>query len=543
MRKGRALSLVALPIAASLALTACGGGSDTGTGSGSADGAITINGTEPENPLIPGNTNEVGGGKVIDAVFSKLVRYSPTDASPQNEIAESITSSEGGTLYTIKLKSGWTFHDGTPIKAENFVKAWNYTAYAPNGQQTASFFESIEGYKDVFAKDPDGTGPQKPPTPPKSEMSGLKVVDDTTFTVKLSAPFSVFPTMVGYSAFSPLPDKFFADPAAFGKAPIGSGPFKFVSWDNGQAIKVTRYEDYKGTKPKVKDVTFKIYEKTDAAYQDVITGSLDFLDTIPTSAIAGGKYKADLAGQVIERPTLVNTTLAFPLYSDKFKNPDFRKAISLAINREEISQKIFEGSRKPATSWVVDGLKGYKEGQCEFCKFDPAKAKELLTKSGVKEDIQITYNADGDHKTWIDAACNSIKNTLGIGCQGDPVPSFQVQRQRANAKQFTSLYRTGWQADYPSIENFLNPLLRSNASSNDGDYSNPAVDAKLAEADKAPNEDEAIKLYQEAEKLISNDMPTIPMFVAVGQSAFSKNVKNVTVTPFRTLDLLSITTA
>lgn len=220
MRKGRLAALVAVPMAVAMLASACGGG---GSASGE-DGIVTLDWGEPENPLVPGNTTEENGGFIIDALFTGLVEYRASDLKVENAVAESITTTDN-TNFTIKLKPGWTFHDGTPVKAKNFVDAWNYTAYGPNGFQGASFFEQVDGYDVVHPKDPDGeAGPASPPTPPTKEMSGLKVVDDNTFTVKLKSPFTIFPVVLGYSAYKPLPDSFFADPKKFEDHPIGNGP-------------------------------------------------------------------------------------------------------------------------------------------------------------------------------------------------------------------------------------------------------------------------------------------------------------------------------
>jgi oligopeptide transport system substrate-binding protein len=124
-------------------LAACGGGGsetpDPGTSeeAGQAGGEITVAGCTPENPLIPGATSEVCGGNMIDAMTAKLVRYNTENAAPENDIAESIDTDDNKT-FTVKLKSGYKFHDGTDVKAKNFVDAWNYTAYAPNGRPAAT---------------------------------------------------------------------------------------------------------------------------------------------------------------------------------------------------------------------------------------------------------------------------------------------------------------------------------------------------------------------------------------------------------------------
>jgi oligopeptide transport system substrate-binding protein len=167
MRARRAAAWTALSLSIALVSTACGGGGGEPGGDDAASSGVTIsvNGTEPENPLVPGNTNETGGGKIIDALFSPLVEYDPQTAQPANLVAESIETTDS-QVYTIRLKEGWTFHDGTPVTAQSFVRSWNYTAYSPNGQQNGSFFSNIQGYDQVHTDDPDGTaGPQTAPQP------------------------------------------------------------------------------------------------------------------------------------------------------------------------------------------------------------------------------------------------------------------------------------------------------------------------------------------------------------------------------------------
>ena len=171
-----------------VALLAAGCGGDGGAGAPDP-GVISVFSTEPENPLVPGNTTEEGGSRVLSALFTGLVEYDPRTAEPRNAVAESITTTDS-RVYTIRLRPGWTFHDGSPVTARSFADAWNYTAYSPNGQQGASFFTQIAGFDQVHTTDPDGEGPQQAPEPPAREMSGVRVVDDLTLQVTLSEPFS-----------------------------------------------------------------------------------------------------------------------------------------------------------------------------------------------------------------------------------------------------------------------------------------------------------------------------------------------------------------
>jgi oligopeptide transport system substrate-binding protein len=113
------------------------------------------------------------------------------------------------------------------------VRAWNWSAYGPNAQPDSYFFEPIKGFPDVQGEDVNGDEKITPDEATATEMSGLTVVSDIEFTVELTAPSSVFPVMLGFIAFAQLPASFVDDPEAFGKAPVGNGPFKFVSYTPG----------------------------------------------------------------------------------------------------------------------------------------------------------------------------------------------------------------------------------------------------------------------------------------------------------------------
>ncbi|MER6593729.1 ABC transporter substrate-binding protein [Micromonospora purpureochromogenes] len=535
----------AIAVGAAFALIASGcstNDDDGGSAAKSSDGSIVVDGTEPENPLVPSNTTETGGGKIIDWLFTGLVEYPNNGGAPQNALAESIETADS-KVYKIKIKQNTKFHDGTVVKAKNFVDAWNWGAYSPNGAQNSSFFADIAGFEDVNTSDPDDDGPKKAPEPKSKTMSGLKVVDDWNFEVTLAAPTAVFPTKLGYSTFMPLPDAFFAGKAEdFGKKPVGNGPVKFVSWENNVAIKLTRFDDYSlRDKMKIKDVTVKIYQDDTAAYNDLVSGNLDFQQQVPVSSLAGDNWKNDLGDRAISSTTPVTGIIAFPIYDARFKNADLRKAISLSINRQEISDKIFFGNRKPADSWANPLTPGAKPGNCTACKFDPEQANQLLAKAGgFKGQLKLYYNADASHKEWMEAVAQQIKTTLKIDAVAVGVPTFAVFRQNINAHKMDGMYRAGWQQDYPDVENWVNPLYVTGGSSNDGLYSNPEVDALAKQASGAPSLEASHGLFEQAVAKIDADVPTVPVYFGGQQSGHSEKIKKMELTNVGELDITSV---
>ncbi|GAA1388812.1 ABC transporter substrate-binding protein [Luteococcus peritonei] len=550
MRVSRSLAAAAMATVA-FAATACGGSSSTpaASGSGSGDaaatkdgGAIIIRGCTPENPLLGSNTTEVCGGNVVDAVTAKLVRYNSETAAPENDIAESIETKDN-KVFTVKIKPGYKFSDGTEVKAKNFVDAWNYAAYMPNGQQNGYFFEPVAGYADLQCSD------EECKTKPKADkLSGLKVVDDHTFTITTSEPVSNLPVRLGYTAFSPQPDTFFTDPKSesFGKQPIGAGPFKVTS-NTATEIVLEKNPEYAGSfKPHVDKVTYRIYNDAAAAYADLMADQIDFTDIIPSDQLANDQWKNTLgADRTQVRDSGVMQVLTFSPADEQLKGkPELRKAIARAIDRESITKQVFNGTRTPASSWVAPVVDGYKAGACgDSCTFDAAAAKTAYEAAGgYKGTFQISVNGDGGHKLWADAVCNQLKANLGMDCQVNITPDFKTLRTQIKAGELKGGFRGGWQMDYPSIENFLTPIYAKGAASNDAKYDNPAFDAKLKQAAAATTPEEANKLYQEAEAMLATDLPTAPLWSAATPVAWSTKVTNVKVTPFGTLDLSAIST-
>jgi oligopeptide transport system substrate-binding protein len=501
------------------------------------DAVISYNETEPSNPLVPGNTTEVGGIGVLGALFRGLIEYDGKTATPRNVVADSIRTADS-KVWTIKLKPGWTFHDGTPVTSKSFVDAWNYTAYSPNEMEGAGYLSHIEGFEQVNTAGAEG----KQPT--AKELSGLKIVDDTTFTVTLSAPFSEFGVQLGFVAFFPLPASFFADRKAFEAHPVGNGPFKFDSYTKGKNLVVKRYDGFAGAqKANIGGIDFRFYTDLDQAYADVVADKLDFLSFTPWTSTQGDKYKKDLPeSRRMAYKYLGYQAIAFPVFDKRFSNPQLRQAISMAIDRPALIKEVFNGARTPADGLVAPNVQGHVDNQCgELCTYQPQKAKQLFDASGFQGDIELTSNVDSGNQQWMEVICKSIQTALGRTCSFKPQTTLGEFRKQLSNQSISAIYRSAWVADYPSIENFLNPLFRTDASSNVGQYSNPAVDALLKQADAAPSQQQGQALYQQAERMVLQDMPTIPIWWQSGTAAWSSRLHNVQPTQFRELDMLAVT--
>ncbi|MEO6200560.1 MAG: ABC transporter substrate-binding protein [Cryobacterium sp.] len=516
------LGVVAISLAAvgALTLSGCAGAAKPAAPKGDASAIITTNGSEPQNPLIPTNTTETGGGKIITSLFAGLVSYT-AKGEIKNEVAKSIESDDAKN-WTVTLNDGWTFTNDEPVTAASFVDAWKFGGLLSNAQSSSYFFDDIAGFS--FDKE--------------SELTGLKVVDDTTFTVELAAPEADWPLRLGYSAFSPLPKAAFEDMKAFGENPIGNGPYKLASdtaWEHEVSIDLVTNPAYDGVrKPANGGLTIRFYDSQDAAYADVQGGNLDVLDSVPDSAFE--TYESDFPDHSVNQPAAIFQAFNMPYYLEHWSGEEGklrRAAISMSINRKEITDVIFQGTRTPATDFtspVIDGWSDKLKG-ADVLKFNPDEAKKKWAEADAMSPytgtFDIAYNADGGHQAWVDAVANSIKNTLGIKAVGKAYPTFAAALDDRDAKKLTGATRAGWQADYPSLYNFLAPLYQTGAGSNYEGYSSAEFDGLLKKGAAASSVEEATATYQEAQEVLLQDLPSTPLWYSNVTGVWADTVNNV----------------
>ncbi|WP_426996465.1 peptide ABC transporter substrate-binding protein [Pseudarthrobacter sp. N5] len=538
-RTSKALGMVAI---AALALTGCGAGGGTNGGASTAVGdpnkVITAYSNEPQNPLLPANTNEVYGGRVVELLFEGLRAYD-ANGKPVNALADSIDSTDAQN-WTIKVKKGAKFTNGEAITAKTFVDSWNFAANSKNLQNNGFFFESIAGYDDVSAvtKSTGADGKTTSTPAPKADiMSGLVATDDSTITVKLAQPEADWSLRLGYSAFFPLPSAAMTDPKTFGENPVGNGPYKFAktgSWVHDQSISLVKNADYSGPRAaKNGGVTFKFYTDPSPAYTDLQSDNLDVTDVLPSNALK--TYVADFPDRNATKPVATDSTLNIPGYNPNFKGEAGklrRQALSYAINREEIAKVVFNGTRTPAKAYappVIDGFKDSLAGS-EVLKFDAAKAKDLWAQAekiqpyDSSKPLQIASNTDGGNKEWIDAVANGFKNNLGIQAEIQPFAKFAEVLNLRKSQSLPGLTRAGWQGDYPSLYNFLGPVWATGASSNYEKYSNPEFDKLLKEGLAAKSTTEANDKFNKAQEILFQDLPGLPLWDQAKPIVWSNNV-------------------
>jgi ABC-type transport system substrate-binding protein len=239
--------------------------------------------------------------------------------------------------------------------------------------------------------------------------------------------------------------------------------------------------------------------------------------------------------------------MGFPTYDPRYADKRVRQAFSLAIDREAITKSIFNGTRTPAKSVIAPVVDGSRKDACKYCDVDVEKANKLLDEAGFdrSKPVDLWFNAGAGHDAWVEAVGNQLRKNLGIEYTLQGNLDFSEYLPLGDAKGYTGPFRLGWSMDYPSPQNYLEPLYSTQAQppagSNSAFYSNPQFDALVEKGNEASSNDEAIKDYQQAEDILLEDMPIMPMFFGLEQTVWSDKVDNVKIDIFGRVDVANVT--
>ncbi|AWB87695.1 peptide ABC transporter substrate-binding protein [Mycetocola zhujimingii] len=485
-----------------LAVTGCStAATDAGT---DGDDTIVVAIAEPDH-LTPGN--HYSSYEVLVTVFSPLMSIED-DGTLEPLQAESVESDDAVT-WTVTLRDGWTFHNGEPVTAQSYVDAWNYAAYEPNAWVNAGQLRNIVGYPELSP----GDGSE----PTATELSGLNVVDETTFTIELKTADRQFPSQLtaGQTGLYPMPEEAFEDLEAYDRHPIGNGPFQLTgAWESNKDIVVEAFEEYEGPEPTIDGVTFRPYLDTAVAYTDALAGEVD-IAAVPANKVAVAESDFGDRFHALDAPGV--DFLAFPGTDARFDDVRVRQAISMAIDRDAVNEAIYGGTQIPSTSLTSPTMPGDPEGICgEFCEFDPDAAKALLAEAGGFEGtMEIAFVGGWGQEDLFEAYANQIRQNLGIeDVVAAPSTDFAEFTARVESGDIKGMARGRWGALYPSQQDTLHAVYTAAGDGNfaTGGYSNPEVDALLAEADSAETLEESYAGYEEAQARILEDFPVIPTF-------------------------------
>ncbi|MGD6800991.1 ABC transporter substrate-binding protein [Rossellomorea vietnamensis] len=513
-RKSWAVLLVLL-MAVSTALYGCGG--DEGSEGGDSASNTLIFGRGGDSVgLDPITVTDGESFKVTKNIFETLVEFGEQDTEIQAGLAKEWDVAEDGLTYTFTLQEGVKFQDGTDFNADAVV--FNFERWMNGTADEFPYYGSMFG----GFKGDEGHVIQE-----------VNAVDESTVEFKLKRPQAPFLKNLAMSMFSiasptaveELGDKFAKQPTD-----AGTGPFKFVEWKENDRIVLEKNEDYwQEDLPKLDQIIFKSIPENSARLNALMSGEIDLADGINPSDAE--KITSDENLQLYERPSLNVGYLGLTNTREPFNNPKVRQALNHAVNKQAIIDAFFEGKADPAKNPMPPVINGYNE-DIEGYEFDLDKAKELLAEAGYPDGFEMElwampvprpYMPDGQK---VAEAIQADFAKIGVEAE---IVSFEWATYLDKAsKGEADAFLLGWTGDNGDADNFLYTLLdKDNIGSNNyAYYSNDELHDLLIEAQTEVDEDKRAELYKQAQEIIHEDAPWIPLAHSTPLLAGSAKVKN-----------------
>jgi len=554
MKKARLGAAAVSVTALALILTACGGssggssaGSSTAAGSSApaaTGGTFSVASEEPQN-LVPSNCYDLYCANVLNMMYTGLFRFETqadgTVAPVTTELVDSITTADGGTTWSIKIKDGWTFTNGEKITAQTFADTWNFAAYGDNGQQLGFVFGpsqlNVVGYDKVAANK-------------AKTMEGLTVAGPLELQMKLVSPLGegIFDNFLAGPQIFPMPSVAFTDVEAFNKNPIGNGQYMMnTPWVPNQKIVIDKNPNYLGTAGNADSIEFRVYNDSNAMWADLQANNVDVVPQMPQAALSTAA--SVLGDRYVNTPGALSFNYSFfPLQSASFAKKEVRQAIAKSIDMKTIISKLLFDTQTPATSFAPATIAGGGTDACgDSCKYDPAAAKALLESAGGLPGNKVQIAAlQGSPNTVQKAECDQIQSNLGVNCTLKLFPDFGALLDafgKLGPNDSGFIGQLGWGADNPTLQNMIAPLFGTDSPSNYIGYSNPKFDALIAEGNAAADSATQVAKWQEAQQVVYDDFAAYATSWRNETYGYSTNVSNVIVNPqgFINLDQIQVT--
>ncbi|MGB3716837.1 MAG: ABC transporter substrate-binding protein [Candidatus Promineifilaceae bacterium] len=478
--------------------------------------AIYLSGGQPRT-LDPAMTHGGAYGPV-GGIFSGLVTLN-SDLQVQPELAHGWEVSDDGTLYTFYIRPDARFHDGRPVTAQDFVYSWERAANPLLGSDTVqTYLGDVVGIDEVISGGSD-------------HISGLRVVDDHTLEVRIDAPKAYFLSKLTYPV-AYVVDKENVDRLDWEHDPNGTGAFELQEWEDDEYIILRRNDGYNGLPPAIDHLVYlmgagiplSMYEKGEIDVVGVGGSNLERVQD-PNNPL-----HQDLRVGV----DMCTSYVVFNSDQAPFNDPLVRQAFSYALDKERIVDGLFMGDALVAEGPLPPGMPGYT-GDLDGYNYNPEKAKETLARAGYDDPSSlpaVTFNTSGYGSVgpYVTSLISMWQETLGVTIEPillDPY-LFIDELYSGNTGD---IFLSGWCADYPDPENFLDLLYHSTSKQNLGSYNNPAIDGLLEEARIEPDVGTRMDQYAEIERMIVEDAPAVFLTHSLAAELVKPYVENYVWTP------------
>lgn len=511
--KKKLLALFLALVMVGAVLPGCGDGSKDPGGQGNngetgepvKGGEITVGiAQDLDDSLDPHQTVAAGTREVLFNIFEGLVKPN-SDGEMIPAVAEKYTLSEDGTTYTFTLRDGVKFHNGQTVTAEDVVYSINRCAAVPEGQE-------------------------KPLVAAFSAVRSVEALDEKTVTVTIAQRDLEF---ISYMTAAIIP----ADYENQDTAPVGTGPFKFVSRTPQQDFVMERFEDYWGAPAWLDKVTYKICENADALVMNLNGGSIDLCAHL-TSAQAS---QLNQNFQVLEGTMNLVQAIYLNNQAKPFDNQLVRQALCYAIDRQGIMDMVADGHGTAVGSSIYPAFTKYFLPELvDKYPHDVAKAKELLAQAGYPDGFDMTISVPNNYQPHMDTAevvAEQLREA-GIRVTIQPVEWSTWLDTIYNGRQFQATV-VGVDASNMTARAMLERFTSDHAK-NFINYSSPAYDALFQQAINATDEATQTDLYKQMETMLADTAANVYIQDLCDLVAMRQDLGGLKFYPIYVLDLSTV---
>lgn len=477
-------------------------------------------GTNPTT-LDPAFIIDVTGSSIAAKLFNGLVRFDET-MSVVPDIASAWEVSGDGRTYLFTLRSDVRFTSGRAVTARDFKYSFERVLDPATKSPRSWVLDRIEGATEYQKGKAAG-------------VSGIRVLDDTHLEVRLRERFAPFLGLLAMPAAYAVPREDVRRwKEDFGSHPVGTGPYRLLSWHQGRGVQIEANPGYFAERPRLKGIYYRIIPDEMTAVVEFRQGNLDIL---PVPAPEYSLFRRDpfWSAQLVSAPGLNIYYLGMNCQRPPFSDPRVRRAMNHAIDREKILRTVMEGRGTLAAGPVPPFLLSSNE---PGYRYDPAESRRLLAEAGHPDGIDATLylNLDQDTLDILEVIQVYLKQAgIRIKLKQLEWSAFKAAVVNGEADAFW----LSWWADYPDPENFLFPVFHSTnvgAGGNRARFSDPEVDRLIEAAARAGSEDERKSLYRAAQQRVVSLAPWVFMWHKAEVSVRQPWVEGVKIFPLASAD-------
>jgi oligopeptide transport system substrate-binding protein len=480
--------------------------------------------------LDPGITSNSFASPFLLNIFEGLITYDK-DNNIVPAQAERWSISGDGTVYTFNLRRGLKWSDGSPLTAQDFVYSY-FRVLDPKvaSNYSVMFTDFIKGAAEYYG----GTGSR--------DQVGIAAPDDNTLVLTLKGPTPFFLGILGMWTFSPVkqavverePERWTLGASTF----VSNGPFKVSDIRLGESVTVVKNENYwNAASVRLEEIQFRYILEPATALTALEAGQIDGLRTPPASETSRLKSSSDAYQSV---PSFGTTYYLINRNVKPFDDVRVRRALSMAIDREEIIANVLQSSDTPAFGFVSPGYvlngRDFREGRPNYGlspKANVAEARRLLAEAGYPDGrgfptVQLSYYTDRNVRSIVEVLQQMWKQNLNINCE---ISTQEWAVYYAGVQRLDyEIGAMGWGGDYLHPVTFLNVMTSGNPS-NYTSYKNAEYDALVAAAQTEVDPARAVEIMQRAEDLAMNDIAILPLYHRSVIFMMAPHVKGYYMTP------------